>query len=177
MKNSKNGKTSGIVIFFYIVSVLLLVLTCYSVVSAVQQMKSYAAQYGASLSDMKGDLVAYIIQQAAPYLTYAILVFGIALILKTVQNMNYAVQGAEYAFAEEDEEELSLEEDGEAEAQQDEAEETEEAEEEAKEETAGEETAEGETSGDDENDSDEHTEDEAEEKTADTDEEDKNKEE
>ncbi|MGI6211227.1 MAG: hypothetical protein ACOYJJ_01455 [Anaerovoracaceae bacterium] len=173
MKNSKNGKTSGIVIFFYIVSVLLLVLTCYSVVSAVQQMKSYAEQYGASLSDMKGDLVAYIIQQAAPYLTYAILVFGIALILKTVQNMNYAVQGAEYAFAEEDEEELSLEEDGEAEAQQDEAEETEEAEEE----TAGEETAEGESSGDDENDSDEHTEDEAEEKAADTDEEDKNKEE
>lgn len=108
---SKNMNKSGkaIVWFFYVLAILMLALACYMVYSAVAYLANYAATYGTDLSSMKSDVFQYVLQQAAPYLTYAALIFGIGKILSVVQGIASGAAVASEAPAKSMVEELAVE--------------------------------------------------------------------
>ncbi|OLR55847.1 hypothetical protein BHK98_07110 [Hornefia porci] len=87
-KNTTKKKSGSVIVWvFYILAILMLALTCYMVYSAISYLANYASQYGTTLSSMKGDVFQYTLQQAAPYLTYTILIFGIGKVLDTVNKI------------------------------------------------------------------------------------------
>lgn len=87
-KNTTKKKSGSVIVWiFYVLAILMLALTCYMVYSAISYLANYASQYGTTLSSMKGDVFQYTLQQAAPYLTYTILIFGIGKVLDTVSKL------------------------------------------------------------------------------------------
>ncbi len=87
-KNTTKKKSGSVIVWiFYVLAILMLALTCYMVYSAISYLANYASQYGTTLSSMKGDVFQYTLQQAAPYLTYTILIFGIGKVLDTVNKI------------------------------------------------------------------------------------------
>ena len=101
-KNTTKKKSSSVIVWiFYVLAILMLALTCYMVYSAISYLANYASQYGTTLSSMKGDVFQYILQQAAPYLTYTILIFGIGKVLDTVNKIVPARSAASGAAASE----------------------------------------------------------------------------
>jgi hypothetical protein len=87
-KNTTKKKSGSVIVWiFYVLAILMLALTCYMVYSAISYLANYASQYGTTLSSMKGDVFQYTLQQAAPYLTYTILIFGIGKVLDTVSKI------------------------------------------------------------------------------------------
>lgn len=94
-----NKKTPASSVVFYIIGIILLIVSLFMLWTAVSYTKTYLQSYDASFSDMWSNSVQYIIAQFVPYLGMGVICLG----------LGRAIAGSARAKAVEPEEEEGLE--------------------------------------------------------------------
>ena len=93
-----NKRTPASSVVFYIIGIILLIVSAFMLWTAVSYTKTYLQSYDASFSDMWSNSVQYIIAQFVPYLGMGVICLG----------LGRAIAGSARAKAEEPEEEEGL---------------------------------------------------------------------
>lgn len=84
----KKLRKSTLEIVLYVITILLLVYTCYTVGSTIKYIISYSSSYG--ITPGVGETVGYVLQSVFEPLVFTILVFASARILNEVRALNPA---------------------------------------------------------------------------------------
>ena len=104
----ENKKTPASTIIFYIIGIILLIVSAFMLVTAVTYTKTYLQSYDASFSDMWSNSIQYIITQFVPYLGMGVICLGLRRAIKGSAVAKAAAPKAE-AKAEEKTEENAAE--------------------------------------------------------------------
>ena len=99
-KTITKTKKSGLVKAFYIIAAVLAAIWVYMIVYNMISIKSYADGYGLELSDMKLDILQYLLINPIGYFIYAVIVFAAGKILNILQNAGFAAAGGKVCAAE-----------------------------------------------------------------------------
>ncbi len=99
-KTITKTKKSGLVKAFYIIAAVLAAIWIYMIVYNMISIKSYADGYGLELSDMKLDILQYLLINPIGYFIYAVIVFAAGKILNILQNAGFAAAGGKVCAAE-----------------------------------------------------------------------------
>jgi len=104
----ENKKTPASTIIFYIIGIILLIVSAFMLVTAITYTKTYLQSYDASFSDMWSNSIQYIITQFVPYLGMGVICLGLGRAIKGSAVAKAAAPKAE-AKAEEKTEENAAE--------------------------------------------------------------------
>ena len=104
----ENKKTPASTIIFYIIGIILLIVSAFMLATAVTYTKTYLQSYDASFSDMWSNSIQYIITQFVPYLGMGVICLGLGRAIKGSAVAKAAAPKAE-AKAEEKTEENAAE--------------------------------------------------------------------
>lgn len=78
----ENKKTPASTIIFYIIGIILLIVSAFMLVTAITYTKTYLQSYDASFSDMWSNSIQYIITQFVPYLGMGVICLGLGKAIK-----------------------------------------------------------------------------------------------
>ncbi|MBQ3322799.1 MAG: hypothetical protein IJH05_08165 [Firmicutes bacterium] len=104
----ENKKTPASTTIFYIIGIILLIVSAFMLVTAITYTKTYLQSYDASFSDMWSNSIQYIITQFVPYLGMGVICLGLGRAIKGSAVAKAAAPKAE-AKAEEKTEENAAE--------------------------------------------------------------------
>ena len=104
----ENKKTPASTIIFYIIGIILLIVSAFMLMTAITYTKTYLQSYDASFSDMWSNSIQYIITQFVPYLGMGVICLGLGRAIKGSAVAKAAAPKAE-AKAEEKTEENAAE--------------------------------------------------------------------
>ena len=77
-----NNKTPASTVIFYIIGIILLIVSAFMLVTAITYTKTYLQSYDASFSDMWSNSIQYIITQFVPYFGMGIICLGLGRAIK-----------------------------------------------------------------------------------------------
>ena len=90
-----NNKTPASTVIFYIIGIILLIVSAFMLMTAVTYTKTYLQSYDATFSDMWSNSIQYIITQFVPYLGMGVICLGLGRAIKGTAAAKAAVPKAE----------------------------------------------------------------------------------
>ena len=90
-----NNKTPASTVIFYIIGIILLIVSAFMLVTAITYTKTYLQSYDASFSDMWSNSIQYIITQFVPYLGMGVICLGLGRAIKGTAAAKAAAPKAE----------------------------------------------------------------------------------
>lgn len=90
-----NNKTPASTVIFYIIGIILLIVSAFMLATAITYTKTYLQSYDASFSDMWSNSIQYIITQFVPYLGMGVICLGLGRAIKGTAAAKAAVPKAD----------------------------------------------------------------------------------
>ncbi len=90
-----NNKTPASTVIFYIIGIILLIVSAFMLATAITYTKTYLQSYDASFSDMWSNSIQYIITQFVPYLGMGVICLGLGRAIKGTAAAKAAAPKAE----------------------------------------------------------------------------------
>ncbi|MBR0457418.1 MAG: hypothetical protein IJJ01_12210 [Firmicutes bacterium] len=90
-----NNKTPASTVIFYIIGIILLIVSAFMLATAITYTKTYLQSYDASFSDMWSNSIQYIITQFVPYLGMGVICLGLGRAIKGTAATKAAAPKAE----------------------------------------------------------------------------------